>query len=48
MDEMNDINNSITSRQPTELLGTILYSDCKLEDSINKKIFDCKHSVHKR
>ena len=30
--------NSITSRQPNELLRTILYRDCKFKDNVNKQI----------
>ena len=30
MNELNDIDNSITSRQPNELLQIIPYGDCKL------------------
>ena len=38
MNESNDIDNSITSRQPNELLGIILYGDCKFKDNVNKRI----------
>ena len=38
MDELNDIDNSITSRQPNELFRIILYGDCKLKDNVNKRI----------
>ena len=38
MDELNDVDNSITSRQPNELLRIILYGDCKFKDSVNKRI----------
>ena len=38
MNELNDLDNSITSRQPNELLRIILYGDCKLEDDVNKRI----------
>ena len=31
MNELNDIDNSITSRQPNELIGIILYGDCKFK-----------------
>ena len=34
MNEINDIDNSITSRQPNELHRVIFYSDCKF----NKRI----------
>ena len=36
MNELNDIYNSITSRQPNELLRTILYGNCKFKDNVNK------------
>ena len=32
MDELNDIDNSITSRKPNELLRIILYGDCKFKE----------------
>ena len=38
MNELNDIDNSITSRQTNELLRIILYGDCKLKDDLNKQI----------
>ena len=38
MNELNDIDNSITSRQPNELLQIILYGDCKFKDNVNKRI----------
>ena len=38
MDELNDIDNSITSIQTNELLRIILYGDCKFKDDINKRI----------
>ena len=38
MNELNDIDNSITSRQTNELLRTILYGDCKFKDDVNKWI----------
>ena len=38
MNELNDIDNFITSRQPNELLPIILYGDCKLKDNVNKRI----------
>ena len=38
MNELNDIDNSITSRQPNELFRIILYGDCKLKDNVNKRI----------
>ena len=38
MNELDDIDNSITSRQPTEILRIILYGDCKFKDDVNKRI----------
>ena len=38
MNELNDIDNSITSIQPNELLRIILYGDCKFKDNVNKRI----------
>ena len=38
MNDLNDIDNSITSRQPNKLLRIILYSDCKFKDNVNKQI----------
>ena len=38
MNELNDNDNSITSRQPNELLRIILYGDCKCKDNVNKII----------
>ena len=38
VNELNDIDNSITSRQTNELLRIILYSDCKFKDDVNKQI----------
>ena len=38
MNELSDIDNSITSRKPNELLRIILYSDCKFKDNVNKQI----------
>ena len=39
MNELNDIDNSITSRQSSELLRIILYGDdCKFKDNANKRI----------
>ena len=38
MNELSDIDNSITSRQPNELLRIILYGDCKLKDDVSKLI----------
>ena len=38
MNELNDIDNSITSRQPSELLRIILYGDCKFNDNVSKQI----------
>ena len=38
MNELNDIDNSITSRQPNELLQIILYGDWKFKDNVSKRI----------
>ena len=38
MDELNDIDNSVTSRKSNELLRIILYGDCKFKDNVNKPI----------
>ena len=38
MNELNDIDNSVTSRQPIELLRINLYNDCKFKDNFNKRI----------
>ena len=38
MNELNDIDYSITSRQANELLLIILYGDCKFKDDVNKQI----------
>ena len=38
MNELNDIDNSITSRQPNELLRIILYGDSKFKYNVNKRI----------
>ena len=38
MNELNDIDNSITSRQSNELLRIILYDACKFKDNVNKRI----------
>ena len=38
VNELNDIDNSITSREPNELLRIILYGDCKFKDNVNKRI----------
>ena len=39
MTELNYIDNSITSRQPNELLRIVLHGDCKFKDNVNKRIF---------
>ena len=36
MNELNDIDNFVTSRHPNELLRIILYGDCKFQDNANK------------
>ena len=38
MSQLNDIDNSITSRWPNELLRIIFYNDCKFKDNVNKRI----------
>ena len=38
MNELNDIDNSITSRQPNELRRIILYGGCKFKNNINERI----------
>ena len=38
MNELNDIDNSVTSRQTNELLRIILYGDCKFKAAVNKRI----------
>ena len=38
MNELDEINNSIPSGQPTKLPGVIISSDCQLKDNINKRI----------
>ena len=38
MNELSDIDNSITSRQPNEILRIILYGDCKFKDNVNRRI----------
>ena len=38
MNELNDIDNVITSRQANALLRKILNRDCKFKDKVNKRI----------
>ena len=38
MNELSDIDNFITSRQPNEILCIILYGDCKFKDNVNRRI----------
>ena len=38
MNDLNDIDNSITSRQPNELFWVIIYSDCPFKDNVKKQI----------
>ena len=38
MNELNDIDHSVTSRQPNELLRVVLYDDCKFKGNVNKRI----------
>ena len=35
MNELSDIDNSITSRQPHEVLRIILNGDCKFKDNVS-------------
>ena len=44
MNKLNDIDNSITSRQPNELLRIILYGDLSLK--IMSTDFDCNYPIH--
>ena len=48
MNELNDINDSITSRQPNELHRIILYGDCKFKGNFNKTDFDCNLPIHQK
>ena len=45
MNELNDIDNSITSRQPNELLQIVLCGDCKFKDNVNKWILIVNESL---
>ena len=38
MNELNDIDNSITSREPNELLRIIFNGDYNFKDNVNKRI----------
>ena len=38
MNELNDMDNCITSKQANELLRIILYNDCKFKYNFNKRI----------
>lgn len=38
MNELNDIENVITSRQPNELLPIMLHADSKFQDNVSKLI----------
>ena len=38
MNELSDLDNSISSRQPNELIRIILYGDCNFKDNVNKRI----------
>ena len=45
MNELNDIDNSITSRQPHELIRIIFYGDCKFKTiSTNRFWFQLSNS----
>ena len=48
MNELRDINNSITSRQPNELLITIIYGDCRFKDNVNKRILIATIPIHQK
>ena len=48
MNELNDIDNSIISRQPNELLRIIVYGDCEFEDNFNKKDFDSNYPINQK
>ena len=39
MNELYDLDNSISSRQPNEVLRIILYGDCNFKDNVNKRIW---------
>ena len=43
-----NIDNSITLRQPNELLRIILYDNCKFKDNVNKWNFDCDYPIHQK
>ena len=45
INDLNDIDNSITSRQPNELLRIVLYGDCKFKDNVNKRILIVNESL---
>ena len=38
MNELNDTDNFITSRQPNELFWLIFYGDCEFKVNVNKRI----------
>ena len=46
MNELSDIDNSVTSRQANEFLWKIHYGDFKFKDNVNKWIFDCNYPAH--
>ena len=39
MNELYDLDNFISSRQPNEVLRIILYGDCNFKDNVNKRIW---------
>ena len=47
MKELDEINTSVTSRTPTELLRITLYSYCKFKDDINKGILTASIDFNK-
>lgn len=46
MNKLNDIDDSIISRQRNELLRIILDDGFKFKDNVNKWIFDCNYPAH--
>ena len=48
MNELNDIDNSIISRQPNELLRIIVYSDCEFKANFNKQDFESNYPIHQK
>ena len=48
MNELNKFDNSITSRQPNELLRINLSDDCKFKDNVKKTDFDYNYPIHQK